>query len=198
MNKNWISLLIIACLTLALVFFWDTSPQALLGEKGEEKETLPSIYPNNIVTDHTSRHFNESGKLNHLFVANEVRHFQVHPKRQSKKDYTEISRPRLTLFREDAPPWKIISDTGHATANSSVITFEGNVMVWQIDPATGRRSELTTSKLVVKPDQHYAETDKPVMILAPDSTTSAVGMKALLNQDKIQLLSRVRGTYEAP
>lgn len=198
MNKNWISLLTIAGLTLALVFFWDTSPQSLLGKNDTENAVRPSIYPSNIVTDHTSRHFNQAGKLNHLFVANEVRHFQVHPKRQSEKDYTEITRPRLTLFRKDAPPWKIVSDTGHTTANSSVITFEGNVMVWQVDPATGHRSELTTSKLVVKPDQHYAETDKPVMILAPDSTTSAVGMKALLNQDKIELLSRVRGTYEAP
>lgn len=198
MNKNWISLFVIAGLTLALIFFWDTSPKSLLGSDSENKPVRPSIYPNNIVSDHTSRHFNEQGKLNHLFIASEVRHYQVHPKRQTEKDYTEINQPRLTLFRENAPPWRIISDTGHASANSSVITFEGNVMVWQEDPTTGQRSELTTSKLVVKPDQHYAETDKPVMILAPDSTTSAVGMKALLNQDKIQLLSRVRGTYEAP
>lgn len=198
MNKNWISLLIIAGLTLALVFFWDSSPQSLLGSDDSDKAPRPSIYPNNIITDHNSRHFNEAGKLNHLFLADEVRHFQVHPKRQSKKDYTEITRPRLTLYRDDAPPWKITADTGHATANSSVITFEGNVIVWNIDPANGGRSELTTSKLVVKPDRHYAETDKPVMILAPDSTTSAVGMRALLNKDKIKLLSRVRGTYETP
>lgn len=198
MNKNWISLFIIASLTLALIFFWDTSPQSLLGTDNSEKTVKPSIYPSNIVNQHTSRHFNEAGALNHLFLADQVRHFQVHPKRRTKKDYTEIERPRLTLYSDNTSPWKITSDTGHASANNSVITFEGNVIVWQKDPETGQRSELTTSKLIVKPNRHYAETDKPVMILAPDSTTSAVGMKALLNQDKIQLLSRVRGTYEAP
>ncbi|GAA5317695.1 MAG: LPS export ABC transporter periplasmic protein LptC [Candidatus Pelagadaptatus aseana] len=203
MNKNWISLIIISGLTLALIFFWDSSPEDILGgllsdQSQQSKRSSRADYPTVIVDNHHSQHFGDNGQLNHQFEADEVRHFQVKRKGPSQRDFTEASSPRLILFREDGPPWHITANNGRSQKNNSVITLTNNVVAWSIDPDTGARSELTTSKLVVKPDQHYAESDKPVKITTPESTTTATGMQAFLKQDKIKLLSQVRGLYESP
>lgn len=198
MIRNFTSLLIITGLTLTFLFFWDSSPEELLGTPAS-KDTITATqeYPSNIIINHISHHYDDAGKLNYLFNAEEVHHFQMNSKRPSNKDHTEITQPRITLYRDNGTPWQIRSDSGQSTKHGSVITMIGNVIVWQID-AAGFKSELTTTKLVVMPDKQYAETDKPVMLKAPDSTTTAIGMQALLKQDKIKLLSRVRGLYEAP
>lgn len=196
MIRNFVSLLIIIGLTLAFLFFWDSSPEELLGS-AVPKDTKIQQHPSNIIINHISHHYDEAGKLNYLLNAEEVRHFQINSKRPSNKDHTDISQPEIILYRDNAPPWHIRSDSGQSTEQGSVITMIGNVIAWQTD-AAGFKSELTTTKLVVMPDKQYAETDKPVMLKAPDSTTKAIGMQAFLQQDKIKLLSRVRGLYEAP
>src|SRR5690606_41333481 len=56
--------------------------------------------------------------------------------------------------------------------------------------------ELLTSELRIKASQQYAETDKAVKMRAQQGHLDTLGMKAYLGEDRIELLSRVRGTYE--
>jgi len=67
--------------------------------------------------------------------------------------------------------------------------------VWKVNEHQ-QKSELVSERLVVKPEQQYVETDKAVMLTTAGSTTRAIGMRAYLKQDKIELLSNVRGTHE--
>lgn len=203
MNKNWISLIIISCLTVALIFFWDSSPEEFLGgllsgQGAKSKARSRADFPTVIVDDHHSRHFGDDGGLNHQFAADQVRHFQVRPKGPSQADFTLASNPKMIIYRDNGAPWHITAKQGRSQQNNSVIIMTKDVVAWSIDPQTGERSELTTSRLVIKPNQQYAESDKPVKITTPDSTTTATGMQAYLKQDKIKLLSQVRGFYASP
>lgn len=202
MNKNWISLFVISCLTLALIFFWDSSPEDILGgllsdQKQQPQKSSRADYPSVIVDNHFSRHFDDQGKLNHQFEASTVNHFQV-KRKPSARDFTLADNPSIILYREEGNPWHITANKARSKKDNSIITLTGNVVAWNIDQKTGKKSELTTSKLVVKPNEQYAESDKPVKIASPDSTMTATGMKAYLKRDTIKLLSQVRGFYEAP
>ncbi|MYM64635.1 LPS export ABC transporter periplasmic protein LptC [Pseudomaricurvus sp. HS19] len=193
MLKNWLTPLIVGGLVLAAILLWDTPPQNLLGE--DPADAAPSSYPANIAYNLSDRHFDEAGALHSEFSASESRYFQMHPKRRTPDDYAELTEPRLTLYSDNKPPWHLSAKEGTARENGQWIELRGDVRIWQVT-ATGERSELTTTRLVVKPGQQYAETDKAVKLSAPGNTTEAVGMQAMLQQDLIKLLSRVRGRHE--
>lgn len=193
MLKNWLAPLAIIVLTILFLLFWDTPPQSFLKPEIEPQAQIK--FPSNILHNSVNRRYDTDGQLNSVFEAEESRYFQVNPKRRTHKDYAELKLPKLTLHSSEKPPWRITADEGKAEKNGDLIKLWGNVHIWQQDEF-GQISELTTPYLVVKPEQQYAETDKPVMIVSAGSTTNAVGMKAFLQQDKIQLLSQVRGIHE--
>ena len=194
MIRNWLSIAIIASLTLAFIVFWDSPPTTFSSPAPLDSNQVRS--PSNILEGSTTRSFNEQGKLHYTFEAASTEHFQIDPKHSSSKDYTELSAPRMVLFNgPETPPWYITADQGRATDSGQTITLWGNVKIWQVDEQ--QKSELQTQYLVVKPDLQYAETDKAVMMSTAGSETRAVGMKAFLQEDKIELLSRVRGIYES-
>ena len=193
MLKNLLAPMAIIALTILFLLFWDTPPQSFLKPQAEPQARVK--YPSNILHNSVNRRYDNAGRLNSVFEAEESRYFQVNPKRRTDDDYAELKQPKLTLHSNDKPPWRITADAGKAEQSGNLIKLWGNVHIWQKDEL-GQISELTTPYLVVKPEQQYAETDKPVMIVGAGSTTNAVGMKAFLQQDKIQLLSQVRGIHE--
>ncbi len=48
----------------------------------------------------------------------------------------------------------------------------------------------------MEPNRQYAETSKAVKMRSPRGQHEAIGMRADLSKDHIELLSEVRGTYE--
>jgi len=193
MIKNWLAPLAIIALTILFLMFWDTPPQSFLNPEPEPQ--AKTKYPSNILQNTINREYDDLGQLKSVFETKESRYFQVQRKRRTNRDYAELIEPKLTLLSTSAPPWRIIADEGRAEQNGDIIHLWGNVHIWQKDKL-GQMSELTTPYLTVKPKRQYAETDKPVMIITADSKTEAVGMRAFLQHDKIQLLSKVRGIHE--
>ncbi|MGH1371428.1 MAG: LPS export ABC transporter periplasmic protein LptC [Cellvibrionaceae bacterium] len=193
MIKSWLAPLVLIALTILFLMFWDTPPQSFLKPQIQPQSAVK--YPSNILENTVNREYDDQGQLKSIFESEQSRYFQINPKRRTHKDYAELTAPKLTLLSANAPPWQITADEGKAKKNGAIIHLWGNVHIWQKD-ALGQVSELTTPYLVVKPEQQYAETDKPVIIVSAGSTTHAVGMKAFLRKDTIKLLSKVRGIHE--
>lgn len=193
MNKNWLAPGVIILLTCLFLVFWDSPPDTFLSQEPEAPHA--ATYPSNIVHNTVRRRFDENGQLSSVFVASETRFYQINPKKRTAKDYADLTEPKLTLHSADKPPTTIASNTGKARNNGNLVQLWGDVHIWQTD-SLGQSSELTTPYLVVKPEQQYAETDKPVIITSPGNTTNAVGMKAYLQTDTIKLLSNVRGIHD--
>lgn len=193
MIKNWLAPACIVLLTAVFVVLWDSPPETFLTPA--PPAPTHSERATNILYNATSRRYDASGQLSSVFVAEETHYYQINPKRQTARDYADITKPELTLHSAGSPPWTVIADTGKASDNGNLIQLWDNVHLWQTD-AQGQKSELVTPYLVVKPEQQYAETDKPVMITSPGNVTHAVGMKAYLQTDTIQLLSQVRSIHE--
>jgi lipopolysaccharide export system protein LptC len=193
MIKNWLAPGIIVLLTCLFLVFWDSPPDTFLTPAPQPPSQ--SEHATNIMHNAVSRRYDEHGQLSSVFIVKESHYYQIDHRRPTASDYADMTEPKLTLHSADSPPWTIIADTGKASDNGNLIQLWDNVQLWQIN-AQGQKSELTTPYLVVKPEQQYAETDKPVKIVSPGNTTNAVGMKAYLQTDTIHLLSNVRSIHE--
>ena len=55
---------------------------------------------------------------------------------------------------------------------------------------------ITTSDLRLNTREQFAETSKAVIMRTAKSQINAIGMRADIKRDYIQLLSNVKGTYE--
>jgi lipopolysaccharide export system protein LptC len=152
--------------------------------------------PSNTLTHGQTRSFNTQGTLHYTVEASTTEHFRANPTHNSKLDHTNLSAPRISLFQApNTAPWHITAEHGEITDGGETITLWGNTKVWQINE-NQQKSELISERLVVKPERQYVETDKAVMLTTTGSKTRAIGMRAHLQQDKIELLSSVRGTHE--
>lgn len=193
MIRNWLSITALIALTLLFITLWESPPAQFRREQAQPEK--PVHIATTVLHDAKSTSFDAEGKLAYTFKAAETRHYQVNPKKQSGKDYTEFTSPYMVLHHDPTNPWYVQAKQGKAKKNGTIVELWGDVIAWQID-TQGKRSELTTTYLRLKPEQQYAETDKPVMIDTAGNKTQAVGMKAFLQQDRIELLSRVRGIHE--
>jgi len=88
-------------------------------------------------------------------------------------DITLVSAPDLMLYRGTDLPWHVRSDRAEVAPGG------------------------TQAELPVSPKQKYAQTEKAVRIDAANGVTTANGMKAYLNDNRMTLKSNVRGQYEA-
>lgn len=109
---------------------------------------------------------------------------------------TEFIQPLLTVFQEDAPPWQVQAERGLLVKDRDSVWLQDAVRIENPDAAPHLRWRLDTRDLHVKVDEEYAETARPVTIVGATSVTHAVGMRVFLKEGRIQLLSKVQGTYE--
>jgi len=181
----------VAALLATFIILWESPPEAFLRDRGDSDKSGPSARA--YLTGVSTQQYDEQGRLAYSFTADRVSHFQMHPKRRSARDYTELEKPRLIMFRGNEDPWHLSAIKG--VSQGKTITLRGEVRIWREDQS-GERAELSTSELVVTPEQQYAQTDKPVTISAPGSLTEAGGMKLNIKQDRWVLTSRVKGKYE--
>lgn len=109
---------------------------------------------------------------------------------------SELAHPELEFYNEDPRPWRVRSETGWVSGDGTVVILSGPVTIWR-EAADGRREfELLTRDLRVLPEARYAETDAPVTIRHAGTETQAVGMRADLGVDKLELMKDVRSRYE--
>lgn len=193
MKRSWLAPLILVTLTVAFLLLWESSPQNFLRPAPIKKQA--QIPPANILINPINRSYNEEGRLTSAFKAAETQYFQVDPKRITQSDFTHITQPAMTLYNPQRPPWNLTADSGKISNNATIIKLSDNVRLWHSDELN-QTSELTTSYMVLEPKRQYAHTDKPVTIRSVNEITQATGMKAFLKEERIQLLSNVRGIYE--
>lgn len=196
---KWVALLLIA----GGVGWWfssqgqlsaDLFPPQLFGQEPSSVNDGPTATA--ILTHSRLRHFDTDGHLKSIIEAPESRHLQIDPRHTSESDFTLLNSPSLTLFEPSKQPWHAASSSAKSQHQGSLIQLFDEVELWRND-SLGQKSALTTDYLAIHPQQQFAETDKPVTIRSATEVTHATGMRAYLDQGRFQLLSDVRGTYEA-
>ncbi|MCL6415230.1 LPS export ABC transporter periplasmic protein LptC [Aestuariirhabdus sp. Z084] len=132
--------------------------------------------------------FNELGKPDHRLKAERVNHFP-------HNDTTMIREPRVILIR-DMGERLISARSGKLLPGNEDLELWDDVSMTMLSREGLETGRLDTDFITLYSEQQLAETNRPVVITSPEGITHAVGMKAHLNQDRVQLQSNVRGIYE--
>ncbi|MCR6650650.1 MAG: LPS export ABC transporter periplasmic protein LptC [Cellvibrionaceae bacterium] len=190
-KHNWAYISLTAALVVAVILLSETPPEMLIpfGEKQDAAR-----FPYAVINDARSQHFDAEGKLSYEFVASTLSHFRLDLNRVSEGDFTSLEAPQLTLYTDDKP-WYVTADKGELSERGTLLTLWPNVRIWQ-EENPDEVTELTTSRLEIRPQDKMIATEAEVNITSPMGKVEAQGMSVDLDNKRIQLRNRVRGHHE--
>ncbi len=155
----------------------------------EDRRAAQRHLPDSTMDEFVATGMGADGRPEHRLRAQRMLHY-------ADGGGTEFIQPVLTVFQEDAPPWVVNAERGWLAQDHDSVWLKDAVRIENPDAAPSLRWRLDTRDLHVKVDEEYAETEQPVTIVGETSNTRAVGMRVFLKEGRIQLLSKVKGTYE--
>ena len=113
---------------------------------------------------------------------------------------TQIQQPVMDWYQPDGATreWRLQSEQGWIAADHQQVRLEGAVVMIRTAASGKPPITLTTRDVLVRPAQRQAETAAPARMITPGGEVTAVGMRAWFDQQRLELLSEVRGSYEPP
>lgn len=91
-------------------------------------------------------------------------------------------------------PWSLHANTGKMLPGGKIMQLSGNVVAATRD-AGSPPAIIRTDYLEFDPDTDTATTTSKVVITYADSIVQATGLRAMLRQDRMELLADVQGHY---
>jgi lipopolysaccharide export system protein LptC len=150
----------------------------------EASDASPDAFVENMVLST----LDSNGRLAHRLTAERAEHFPG--------DRVELLAPALEVHRQREMPWSVRSSAATVSAAGKQIELRGAVEIHrQAEPGDGA-VHAYTSRLLLRPDDQYAETDAAVRYVNAGTQLTAVGMRAFLDEGRVELLSTVTGRYE--
>ena len=183
--RNFLLFGVIAALFLA-VGYWNISPERFLDQPAAQVDESAIDY---YATNAKSVQFLPDGKVQYEMTSDKVEHVKA-------SEVTLLTNPDMNIYRGTEFPWHVTSKRGEVNPDGTEVELIDSVRVARTDDKK-RETVITTSRMTVFPQKQYAQTDRDVRIQAAGSVTTATGMKAYLNDSRMNLLSNVRGQYEA-
>jgi lipopolysaccharide export system protein LptC len=161
----------------------------LTGKKADAlKPTNSSKEPDAYMENVIATIFNKQGTPSMKIETPKMVHY-------ADNDTTNISKPRITVYRQTPEPWYINSNFAKATQGIEQILFWDDVIIHHAHDINNPTTTMTTTSLTVFPNQQLAKTNEAITVSQPDSTLHAVGMFANMNDGTVKLLSQTRGEY---
>ena len=113
---------------------------------------------------------NELGEPKELLFTDELTHFD-------KEDRSELTKPIMTLYVKEGPPWVIHSETATIPGTGNMVYLNGNVLVLRDANKDGRTMRIETRNVIAQPDQDYAETAEDINVSSPPDYMTGTGAK---------------------
>lgn len=180
---TFITLLSVLTLLAALSFEYQQQSTPVAGKSTQPQNAEPDFY----LTQAASVQFDENGGLRYRFNAEKLEHFP-------KGDYTLVETPDVTLFHRDGTPWYINANQGRITSGSDTIKLWDDVVIRRATPQDPL--QMNTRTLTIVPEQDIAKTKQDVVITNRTGRIDATGMKAYIDENRMELLSNVRVRHE--
>ncbi|MBF8729198.1 LPS export ABC transporter periplasmic protein LptC [Pseudomonas guariconensis] len=183
--RNIVLLGAIAALLVA-VGYWNISPESFLEKPvAQVDENAIDYYA---INAHSVQYLPD-GKVQYEMTADKVEHLKA-------SEITLVTTPDLHMYRGTQYPWHVQSVRAEVNPDGTEVELIDKVRVARTDEKQ-RETIITTTRMTVFPQKQYAQTEQAVRIDGAGGTTTGKGMKAYLKDGRMDLLSNVRGQYEA-
>jgi len=148
--------------------------------------------PDYIVKRLDALSLDERGRPDRRLVASEVRHYP-------DDGSSELTQPHLTVYADDAPPWRASSETGWVNATGDEVLMEQNVRIERAATVSAPPLLLRSSEMLVLPETDYAETARFAELdSGEDWITATDGLRVWFGDAmRATLFGRVRARYRA-
>ncbi len=140
------------------------------------------------MTDFTMTIMNKLGQPARVISGHEMSHYP-------EDDSTEVFIQTTQFIDQQKDTWLVISDKGTTQGKGEDIFLTGNVIITR---ENNNEIELKTDTLHIDTEHSTAYTDSAVELKSPNGITHSVGLHAALEDETINLHSKVRGHYDAP
>lgn len=184
---NWsgLTLLVSACGSLAIAsylgLYWDSNPPASLLPYRADRERV-DLYAEQV---HGIK-YNETGRVVQNFRAVSMEHFQ--PSNQTK-----LTTPVVESTGRNGKIWDTTAVEGTLIGDDEIL-LKGTVTIRDRD----RTMQLRTETLRYFPDRGEAATEVAVTLRKTNDLTRAIGMRADLNKNRVELLHQVESIHVQP
>jgi lipopolysaccharide export system protein LptC len=101
---------------------------------------------------------------------------------------------RIVYTAGESVPWTLRANRGRIPPGGNMLELLDEVVA-VTQEGSGERATIRTDYLRLEPDEYVAYTDRKVTIDYSGSRLFAVGMRAYLKEDRLQLLSNVNGKF---
>lgn len=146
--------------------------------------------PDYFLNHFTAITMSENGKPDKRLSADRMVHFP-------DDDTTELTKPTMTIYDADRPPWKVRSETGWVSGDKELLFLQGKVNIDRSEAPGVRPFQIITSDLRVQPNNNYAETDADAHTRSRNDWVDSTGMQVWFAEPiRVKLLANVRGYYE--
>ena len=140
------------------------------------------------MTEFTMTIMDINGQPSRLIKGDEMAHYP-------DDDSTEIINPITEFIKQGQDTWIVESEHGHTQGEGETILLTGNVIITNKDDPS---IQMLTEKLTLDTVYNTAYTDEFVTIHSPQGDTESVGLHTSLEEETINLHSKVKGQYDAP
>ncbi len=133
------------------------------------------------------REYDEQGNLSILFTSKQGIHFP-------DSEETIFGAPKVTIYQNNEASWEVDANRGQYYQDEKKLILQGSVRV-QHPRESASVASLSSDQLTLFTETRFITTDQPVRIVDSNNEIAATGMNAWLNEKRIELQSRVKGTY---
>jgi lipopolysaccharide export system protein LptC len=172
---------------IGLLFWWlfGSSEETPLEKQTDSVIDRTSDYS---MTDFTMTVMNEQGIPARVIQGKTMHHYP-------SDDSTVIRDPITEFIEAGKDTWVVTANKGHTQGKGETILLTENVIITnKQNPAFN----MHTEKLTLDNEYNSAYTDDYVLIRSPKGDTESIGLHVDLNDETINLHSRVKGQYDAP
>ena len=153
----------------------------------EQALWIPDYY----LTNATINQYDEQGALSSSISAERFTHIQ-------EFGSTDMIHPRFNIYIEGSDMvWFGKANKGLILDSGAQINLSGNALVTN-GPDIHRPLSLKSQSLRLFPRQNYAESDAQVSLAAKYSHLTGTGMRLTLDNQRLLLLSQVKGAHSTP
>ena len=178
-NKNIVFLIILSISAWSLNKSFETKESILIDEKDKIENKFYLKFSKIISTD-------KSGI--HLFT------MDAEYAEQESNNIINFYDVKISYSPQSKISWIITSDKAIKIDNEDFFLLEGNVKASTLKESSHETTVLT-EQLEVDPQRYLIKTEKMVTINIDNNNLSAEGMMAILNEDRLELKSKIKGKF---
>jgi lipopolysaccharide export system protein LptC len=174
---------------LALLSGWLLfTVESSLREGAQQDHHVPSLYIDHFRAVRT----NAQGFREYTLTA-------PHLTQLSDQQGTWVEQPKFEIFDDGQhQEWVIHAERGWIAADNQTIRLEDAVTLMRPASYGKLPVSISTRQVVIYPELGEVQTQAPVLAETPSGVLSATGLKAYWHEERLELLSDVRGSYAPP